>query len=97
MLYYHYNYTRPDSTYHVTLEGDTIEVTVRLPGVKKKNIDIKYSEEDNGIYVNVKDGAQHYIPMQRAIEVDKIEAELDLGILTITIPIKDTQTNIQIK
>lgn len=97
MLFYNYTYSAsPTYPNNVSYEGDSIIVTIHLPGVRKKEIDISFSDDDGGVTVLSRDH-RYFIPIQTSIDADKIEAELELGILTITIPKRDTSHKIKIK
>ena len=93
--YNYYNYGGP--SFKMSLEDGVISATLSLPGIKKKEIDLSYSHEDEGIYLTIQEQQKYFIPIQHAIDETNIIADLDLGILTIKIPTKDTRTAIQIK
>ena len=99
MLYSNYNYSFPNHlrTYQLFHEGDNIRAEFKIPGIKKKNISLSFSEEDRGVYVEIKDDITYFIPVQTPIHQDNITASLDLGILTVTMIKKNTKHSIQIK
>lgn len=78
-------------------EGDNIIVTLKLPGIKKEDISIEFSEDEEGIYINIKGDSLGFIPIQTSIDVPNIVAELELGILKLIIPKKTKRTAIAIK
>jgi len=82
--------------YSVDYTGGEMIMELRVPGIKQEDIDIRYSQEDNAVYVDV--GGKEYVHyLQKAINPDEIEAKLDLGILTLTAPIRNTDKKIEIK
>ena len=96
MLFNYYYHPGESPTFKLTRKEDTYIATLELPGVTKEEIDISYSSEDGGINIVVKE-ERYLIPIQSAIDQEGITAKLDLGILTVTIPKKDTSHKIQIK
>ena len=90
-----------DSTYryHYTMreEEDNILIDVTLPGIEKQDINLSYNEEKAILNVKIGEKIDTDIYLQRHINPDKIEAELELGILKIKAPVKNSNKTIQIK
>lgn len=98
MIPYRYNYhTYGGPSFKMEIDGGIITATLSIPGIKKEEIDLSHSKEDEGIFVTIQGKQKYFIPIQQTIDEDKITADLDLGILTIKIPTKNTRTSIQIK
>ena len=90
---------RSDLRSDVSFENDTYEVTVDVPGVDKKNIEIKF--DDDVLTVNVKaekkNAKKEYLVKERFNyqtsrtyyledgNPDSIKAKLENGVLTITV------------
>jgi len=78
-------------------KDDKIITTIDLPGMGQEQITVLYQSENRCINVEV-EGAQGYnIYLSREIDPDKITARLELGVLTIEAPIKNTDKRIEIK
>ena len=78
-------------------EDDKILLDIKLPGVKKEDIQLSYNQEHNYNTVFVKDKVDKTIGLYRTVDPDKIEAELELGILKVKAPLKNSNKIIQIK
>lgn len=95
MYFYNYiNSTLP--AYAQQYKDNEVELTFKVPGIKKDEVEVTFSAEDNSIKVGIK-GTDYWAYLQKRIDDDKIEVVMDLGILTITAPIKNTDKKIPIK
>ena len=79
----------PTNNYHVKESDDSITVTTDLPGVKES--DIKVASEDGILSVSArrKDGTRSYAyswSLPDTVDVEKIDAEYEDGVLTLTLP-----------
>jgi len=93
--YFTYKYTTSDvidETSTVESKDDDLVISIDLPGVEKKEVDI--STQKNRLYVKAyrkdKDGQiTRYVDIDtQTYDVDNIKAKLDLGVLTITVPVR---------
>ena len=98
-----WEYTNHTKVYSYEKEEADESVTIRakLPGIKKQDIEVKYNSADRIINITVKNDGdvvvnQDILP-QRQIDPEGIEAKLELGVLTITAPIQNTDKIIQIE
>lgn len=73
------------------------EVSVELPGVKKEQVEVKWDGEAKTITVHVDGERVRSAYLYRDILSDKIEAAMDLGVLTITAPLANRTTTIKVK
>ena len=98
MLYYwtHRGISTP-IYYGVIEKEDHLEAELKLPGIKKDEIEIKYIADRNIINVFVKDKIDEDVYLNRQIAPEGIKASLDLGILLIKAPIKNTDKKIEIE
>ena len=99
-----YNYPHPffrfvntsAPVYKQEEKDDKITIEIQLPGVAKEEIAIKYNSESRHINVTVPEKIDQSIYLYRQINPDGIKAKLDLGVLTITAPILNTDRDIKI-
>ena len=82
--------------YKIREIDDRVEVEMDLPGVDKENVELKYSSENFTLQIRIKDLPDKDIYISRQIDSDNIKAELKLGVLKVTMPIKNTDRTIQI-
>ena len=98
-----WEYSNHSSVYSYRREetDDKITITVKLPGIKKQDIGVKYNSGERVINISIKEGedviADQDILIQRQVDPEEIKAELELGVLTITAPIQNTDKTIQIE
>ena len=97
-----YTFGLPSHTGHsywwkMNEEEDSIILEFGLPGIKEDEIEIKYKSENGSIRLFVKDKAEKEVLLSRQVDPDKIEASLELGILSIKAPILNTDRIIEIK
>lgn len=85
-----YLYTRKEEDGHIVFE-------IELPGIEKDSVSISHSSETNSINIKVNDRDLGDIRVLRLIDADNIDAELNLGILKIRAPIKNSNKAIPIK
>jgi len=93
------NVTREHS-YQQDETDEGLSLIVKLPGIKKQDIELKYSSKGFINLVIKKDGdpiVNQDIYLQRQINPDHITADLDLGVLTIAAPSQNTDKIIQIR
>ena len=77
-----------------------ISLKIKLPGIKKENIELKYLSSGAINVTVISDGdvlVNQDIYPQRQIDPEGIEAKLDLGVLTITAPVLNTDKIIRIE
>jgi HSP20 family protein len=75
--------------YDVIDKGEYYEVVVELAGAKKDDVDVEI--RDNNLHIKAKTPYKKYsvkIRLPSGIEMDKMKAKLNNGILVITIPKK---------
>ena len=90
-------YSNSFSTYYKMEEVDNnIEVEIKMPGVKKEDLTVKYISDKSYLKIVLRDGGEREVYLQRQIDPEGIVATLELGILKITAPIKNTDRIIQI-
>jgi len=79
------------------VEDGNILIDYKLPGVKKEEVELSYNEDYNIITIFVEGNEYKNINLLKAIVPEKAEAELELGVLKIRAPIKDSNKIIKIK
>ena len=87
------------SRYHYTqkeINGEIL-IEVSLPGIEKQDVDLSHNAEREIINVKIGKDIDTDIYLQRRIDPDNIVAELELGILKIRAPVKNSNKTIQIK
>ncbi len=101
--FWEYSNTPYEHSYRKDETGEELSLIIKLPGIKKEEINLKYSSLNPMINLIVtSDGdpiINQNIYLQSPIDKDKIEASLELGVLTISAPSQkeDTDKIIQIK
>jgi len=95
------NVTREHS-YQQDETDEGLTLIIKLPGIKKEDIELKYYSKGIISLVIKSDGdpvINQDIYLQRQIDSDKIEATLELGVLNLTAPSlgKDTDKIIEIR
>lgn len=82
-----------------TLESGDREITLELPGVKRE--DLKVEWDGDILVVKGKRGKREFersfILSPRRTDLDKMEAKLEDGILTISLPKKETTREIKVR
>jgi len=84
-------------TYKQEEINGSIVTEIQTPGKQKEDIEIKYSSENRSYTITI-DGREYssQIYLSRQINPELITATLELGILTITAPILDSDKVIKI-
>ena len=79
-------------------EGSHYERVINLPGIKKEDISLVYKPEIKVLELTVQGyETPRRLSLPDQADPDNIAAELNLGVLKIRSPIKDTSRQIQIK
>lgn len=84
-------------SYKREVKDNSIIVDVALPGVAKEDVKAEYRSYSQSLCIFVKDKEEQEIPLYREVDSDKITAKLDLGILKITLPLRQTDKKIAIE
>ena len=85
-----YSYKRYTKDNYILME-------IELPGVEKASVELEYETATNHILLKIDDKNIGSMEPLRLIDPEKIEAELELGILKIKAPVKHSNKAIQIK
>ena len=91
--------TTYDAYYSITQKtvDGCLEIDVEMPGVTKEEIELKYLDNEEVISIFAKGKINKYIYPRGKIDIDKIEAKLDLGILKIRVPLKNNDRIIKVQ
>ena len=100
MNYYPNNfwyYTNTMPSYTMQEKDENVIIDVQLPGHEKDDLTITYSSEYQAILIAIKDKDTLRVQIDRVIDPEKVTAELELGILHLKAPIKNTDKIIKIE
>ena len=83
----------------VQSKGDVYFAKVIMPGVSKKNVSIKSTDEYLSVFVkqNGKNSLLRKITLGGLVDVNSISSKLANGILEITMPKKEVKESVDIK
>ena len=84
----------------VQSKGDVYFAKVVMPGIDKKNVSIKSTDEYLSVFVKDKDGKNSLlrkITLAGLVDVNSISSKLINGILEITMPKKEVKDSVDIK
>ena len=84
----------------VQSQGDVYFAKVIMPGISKKNVSIKSTDENLSVYVKNKDGKNlllRRITLGGLVDINSISSKLLNGILEITMPNKEVKESVDIK
>ena len=84
-------------SFQITEENDKVTIECNLPGIEKKDVEINYHGDKLKINIFVKEKFDKDIWLTSAIDDEKIEASLELGVLKIVAPLLNSSKRIQIK
>lgn len=90
------NHTSSGSWFY-EIKDDKIYIEVALPGILKDDVKLTYRSGEEIINIFVKEKIDKDIRISRQIDPDNIDAHLDLGVLKIVAPIKNTDKEIKIR
>ena len=85
------------AAYKIREIDNHVEVEMNLPGIEKKDVELKYSSYNFTLQVSIKDLQDKDILIAHQIDYDNIKAELKLGVLKVRMPIKNIDKTIQIE
>ena len=84
----------------VQSKGDVYLAKVIMPGIDKKNVSIKATDENLSVFVKNKDGKNYLLRKIRLgglVDVNSIFSKLTNGILEVTMPKKEVKDSVDIK
>ena len=84
----------------VQSKGDVYFAKVIMPGVSKKNVSIKSTDEYLSVFVKGEDGKNSLlrkITLGGLVDVNSVSSKLTNGILEITMPKKEVKDSVDIK
>tara|TARA_X000001316_G_C920679_1_gene34877 strand:+ start:844 stop:1221 length:378 start_codon:yes stop_codon:yes gene_type:complete len=84
----------------VQSKGDVYFAKVVMPGIDKKNVSIKATDENLSVFVKNKDGKNYLlrkIKLGGLVDVNSIFSKLTNGILEVTMPKKEVKDSVNIK
>ena len=84
----------------VQWKGDVYFAKVVMPGIDKKNVSIKATDENLSVFVKNKDGKNYLlrkIKLGGLVDVNSIFSKLTNGILEVTMPKKEVKDSVDIK
>ena len=83
----------------VQSKGDVYFVKVIMPGVDKKDVSIKSTDENLSVFVkeNEKKSLLRKINLNGLVDINSISSKLINGILEITMPKKEVKDSVDIK
>ena len=84
----------------VQSKGDVYLAKVIMPGIDKKNVSIKATDENLSVFVKNKDGKNYLlrkIKLGGLVDVNSIFSKLTNGILEVTMPKKEVKDSVDIK
>jgi len=79
----------------VKSDGDSYVAKISIPGIPKYKLSIEATEEE--LTVSKGDKLIRRITLGGLVDIDKISSDLDLGILEITLPKKESQRPRKVK
>jgi HSP20 family molecular chaperone IbpA len=83
--------------YKLWEEDDHVNLEIDLPGVDKKDIELRYLPENKMFHIFVKEKIDTHIRSPQPINADITTSKLELGILKIRAPILNSSKQIQIE
>ena len=84
----------------VQSQGDVYFAKVIMPGISKKDVSIKSTDENLSVFVKNKDGKNYLLRKIRLgglVDVNSIFSKLTNGILEVTMPKKEVKDSVDIK
>jgi HSP20 family molecular chaperone IbpA len=84
----------------VQSKGDVYLAKVIMPGIDKKNVSVKATDENLSVFVKNKDGKNYLLRKIRLgglVDVNSIFSKLTNGILEVTMPKKEVKDSVDIK
>lgn len=76
-------------------DGDSYIAKITVPGVSRKELSIEATQEE--LTVSKDDKVIRRITLDGLVDIDEISSELDLGVLTIKLPKKESQKPKKVK